>query len=152
MSANTSPVFGRTSDVQLAGAVLGPNAQTGTVPSQGIDANTVSIYQADPIEGSFVSHVRLKPVGAPAATVIRLYLCNVTGAFTAGTSNTLVTTSLITEFGTSAVIASAIAPNSELTIPINYPIPAGYRLLMGFGTSTGAAGTGYQVTTFAMKY
>lgn len=152
MAANTDPIYGRAPDSQLFGAVLGPSAQGGTVPSQGVDANTVSIYQADAVEGSFVRYVKLKPVGSPAATVVRVYICSVTGTYTAGTSNTLATVSMIAEISTASWTASASSASPDLIIPINEPLPPGYRLLIGFGTSTGAAGTGYQGYTSALKY
>jgi hypothetical protein len=94
MAANTNPIFGRTPDVQLGGAVLGPSANTA---QDGTGANTTSIFQADTTEGGFVDEIRLKPVGSPVATVVRVFLCTVTGAFTAGTSNTVVNTAMISE-------------------------------------------------------
>lgn len=152
MAANTSPIFGRTPDVQLGSTVLGPSAQTGTVPSQGIDANTVSIFQSDTSEGSFVDHVSLKAVGSAAATVARIYACNVTGTYTPGTSNTLATVAMIAEVSMAAITASATVAQVDVALPIRRALPAGWRLLIGFGTSTGAAGTGYQVSTWGTKY
>jgi hypothetical protein len=66
MAANTNPIFGRTPDVQVGGAVLGPTANT---LQDGTGANTRSIFMADTTEGGFVDEIRLKPVGSPAATV-----------------------------------------------------------------------------------
>lgn len=152
MAANTDPIFGRAPGTEIFGAVLGPSAQTGTVPSQGIDANTVSIFQADATEGSFVRFVSLKPVGSPAATIARLYLCNVTGAYTPGTSNTLSTVALLKELSLGAWTASATLAAPDLIIPVNELIKPGYRLLLGWGTSTGAAGTGYQGYVSALSY
>jgi hypothetical protein len=149
MAANTNPIFGRTPDVQLGGAVLGPSANTA---QDGTGANTTSIFQADTTEGGFVDEIRLKPVGSPAATVVRVFLCTVTGAFTAGTSNTVVNTAMISELSLAAVTTSNSFAQNDISIPIRKAIPAGYRLLMTFGTSTGASGTGYAVSTFATKY
>jgi hypothetical protein len=149
MAANTNPIFGRTPDVQLGGAVLGPSANTA---QDGTGANTTSIFQADATEGGFVDEIRLKPVGSPVATVVRVFLCTVTGAFTPGTSNTVVTTSMMAELSVGNVTSSNTVAQSDISIPIRKALPAGYRLLMTFGTSTGAAGTGYAVSTFGMKY
>jgi hypothetical protein len=149
MAANTDPIYTRTPDVQLGGAVLGPSANTAT---DGTGANITSIFQADATEGGFVNKVICKPVGTAAATVIRLFLCSVTGAFTAGTSNTAANTSLIGELSTVAWTASNTAASPQYEIPVNMPIPPGYRLLMAFGTSTGAAGNGFAVTTVGGKY
>jgi hypothetical protein len=149
MAANTNPIFGRAPDVQLGGAVLGPSANTA---QDGTGANTTSIFQADTNEGGFVDEVRLKPVGSPAATVVRVFICSVTGAFTPGTSNTAANTALCWEQTLPSVTSSNLNAQSDVAIPIRKGIPAGYRLLITFGTSTGAAGTGYAVTTFGAKY
>jgi hypothetical protein len=149
MAANTNPIFGRSPDVQLGGAILGPSANTA---QDGTGANTTAIFQADTTEGGFVDEIRLKPVGSPAATVVRVFVCTVTGAFTPGTSNTVVTTSMIAELSLAAVTSSNAVAQNDIAIPIRKALPAGYRLLMTFGTSTGASGTGYAVTTFATKY
>jgi hypothetical protein len=149
MAANTNPIFGRTPDVQLGGAVLGPSANTA---QDGTGANTTSIFQADTTEGGFVDEIRLKPVGSPAATVVRVFICTVTGAFTAGTSNTVVNTAMIAELSLGSVTTSNSVAQNDLSIPIRKALPAGYRLLITFGTSTGASGTGYAVATFGVKY
>jgi uncharacterized protein involved in outer membrane biogenesis len=71
---------------------------------------------------------------------------------TAGTSNTVVNTAMISELSLAAVTTSNSFAQNDISIPIRKAIPAGYRLLMTFGTSTGASGTGYAVSTFATKY
>jgi hypothetical protein len=149
MAANTNPIFGRAADVQLGGAVLGPSANTA---QDGTGANITSIFQADATEGGFVDEVRLKPVGSPAATVVRVFVCTVTGALTPGTTNTAANTALLAELSLAAVTSSNTLAQNDISFPIRKALPAGYRLLMTFGTSTGAAGTGYAVTTFAAKY
>lgn len=149
MSANTLPIFGRAPDVQLGGAILGPSANTA---QDGTGANITSIYQADATEGGFVDEVRLKPVGSPAATVARIFLCSVTGAFTPGTSNTAANTVLFSEISLSSFTSSNTQAQNDISIPIRKAIPPGWRLLIAFGTSTGAAGTGYGVSTFGSKY
>jgi hypothetical protein len=149
MAANTNPIFGRAPDVQLGGAILGPSANTA---QDGTGANITATFQADTTEGGFVDEIRLKPVGSPAATVVRVFVCTVTGAFTPGTSNTVVTTTMIAELSLAAVTSSNAVAQNDIAIPIRKALPAGYRLLMTFGTSTGASGTGYAVTTFATKY
>lgn len=151
MPANTSPIFTRTPDVQVGGAVRGPTAVT---LQDGTGATPI-IFMADATEGGYVEKVILKPVGSPAATVARIFLCTDTGArgsFTPGTTNTAANTSLIAEASLAAVATSSVFAQSEIAIPIRMPIPAGMKLLIGFGTSTGAAGTGFAVTTVGGKY
>lgn len=149
MAANINPIYGRTPDVQVAGAVIGPSANTA---QDGSGANITAIFQADATEGAFVDEIRLKPVGSPAATVVRVFLCTATGTFTPGTTNTASNTSMISELTLQTITSSNVFAQNDVSIPIRKAIPAGYRLLMTFGTSTGAAGTGYAITTFASKY
>jgi hypothetical protein len=148
MSANTQPIFGRAPDIQLGGAILGPTAVT----AQDGTGTLAVIFQADTTEGGFVDRITLKPVGSPAATVARIFICTVTGAFTSGTSNTAANTALLTEVGTPITTSSNVNSQGEYTIPLRLSLPPGYRLLIGFGTSTGAAGTGFAVTTAGSKY
>lgn len=148
MAANTNPIFGRTPDVQVGGSVLGPTAVT----AQDGTGSLVSIFQADTTEGGFVDEIRLKPVGSPAATVVRIFYHDTNGAFTSGTTNTAANTSLIAEVSLAAVTTSNTVAQADISIPIRKAMKVGNRLLIGFGTSTGAAGTGYAVTTFGTKY
>lgn len=149
MAANTSPIYGRTPDVQVAGAIIGTSANTAT---DGTGANTSLIYTADATEGSYVSLVRLKPVSTIAATVARLWYCEDTGAFTPGTTNTAANTTMIAEITIAAFTASNTVASPTYEIPVNIPLPASTKLLMTFGTSTGAATTGFNPLTIAMKY
>ena len=153
MAANTSPIYGRTPDVQISGAlnsgtILGPTAVT----AQDGTGLLVPIFQADATEGGFVKRIILKPVGSPAQTVARIFLCNVTGAFTSNTSNTATTTVMLDEVSLAAVTTSNLVAQTDTQIPVNMAIPAGWRILIGFGTSTGSAGTGYVTVTDATKY
>lgn len=149
MPANIDPIYARTSDLQMAGAIIGTNANTAT---DGTGASISAIYQADPTEGSFVQYVRLKPVSTVAATVVRLWYHSTTGAFTPGTTNTAANTTMIAEIGIAAWTASNTTPSPVYDIPVNMAMPAGTRLLMTFGTSTGAATTGFNPITVAGKY
>jgi hypothetical protein len=151
MAANTNPIFGRTPDVQVGGSVLGPTAVT---LQDGTGATPI-VFMADATEGGFVDEIRLKSVGSPAATVCRIFLCTSTvasGSFTAGTTNTAANTAMIAEISLAAVTTSNTVAQNDISIPIRKAIPAGMKLLIGFATSTGSAGTGYAVTTFGTKY
>lgn len=149
MAVNTTPIFIRTSDVQLAGAIIGTSANTAT---DGTGANITLIYTADATEGSYVQYVKLKPVSTIAATVARLWYCSATGAFTPGTTNTAANTTMIGEVAVAAFTASNTQAAPEYVIPVNMAIPASTKLLMTFGTSTGAATTGFNPLTVAGKY
>ena len=152
MAANTNPIYGRTPDVQVGGAILGPTAGTGFTVTQDGTGTYISIFQADATEGGWVDSVVLKPVGSPAATVARLFYCSATGAFTSGTTNTVANTTMLDEIATIATTSSNTAAQNAYVFSVRRQLPPGTRLLIGFGTSTGGAGTGFAVTTFGSKY
>lgn len=151
MAANADPIYTRTPDIQGAGAVVGPTANTN---QDGTSSSTSSAtcFVADSTEGGFVQKLILKSVGSPAATVARVFLHMTSGAFTMGTTNTAANTNMIAELTLIAITTSNTVAQNHYEIPLNLPIPPGYRLLIAFGTSTGAAGTGYAVTAVGGKY
>lgn len=149
MSANTAPIYIRASDVQICGSVVGTSANTAT---DGTGANITLIFTADATEGSFVQYVRLKPISTIAATVARIWYCKDTGSFTPGTTNTAANTSLLAEITISSWVVSNTAASITYDIPINFPLPPSTKLLISFGTSTGAATTGFNPITIAGKY
>lgn len=151
MSANVQPIYTRAPDVQACNAVVGPTANTA---QDGTSSSTsmAQVAQADVDNGSFVKRIRFQSVGSPAATVARIFLCSVTGAFTIGTDNTASNTFLVGEVQLPAVTLSQTVPSQPVDFVLNEAVPAGWRVLVSFGTSTGAAGTGYRVTMFGGKY
>ena len=149
MAANTSPIYGRISDLQLGGAVIGTSANTAT---DGTGANTFLLFTADSTEGSFVQSVRLKPISTIAATVVRIWYCSATGAFSAGSTNTAANTTMIGEMSVAAWTASNTLASPVYELPINIALPASTKILATFGTSTGAGTTGFNPLVMAMKY
>jgi len=149
MVANTDPIYTRTSDLQLAGAVIGSSANTAT---DGTGANMYKIFTADSAEGGFVQKIILKPISTVAATVARIWYCSDTGAFTAGTTNTAANTTLIAEISLIAWTVSQTTASPQYEIPINLALPADTKILISFGTSTGAGTTGYNPLVVAGKY
>lgn len=151
MPANTDAIWSRgASNQSLAGAVIGPSADTS---QNGTATNIYPIWQADLSNGGFLESIVARPIGSPALTVLRLYLyTGSSGAFTAGTSNTAANTFLNWELTLNAVTLSqtAAAPHNE--IAINRAFELGTRILASFGTTTGAAGTGYVLTGWGGKY
>lgn len=141
MAANTTPIFAGKFESTVGGAILGPNANTAT---DGTGAN-MYLIETMTVDGSWVNYVKFKATGSPAATVIRLWYCTDTGAFTGGTTNTAANTALIGEKSTASWTASNTFASPEYVIPIRAGLPAGTKLLVSFGTSTGAAGNGFSV-------
>jgi hypothetical protein len=149
MVANYQPIYSRTWDLQLAGAVVGTTANTAT---DGTGAGNTQIFVADATEGGFVQKIILKPISTIASTVVRIWYCSATGAFTPGTTNTAATTTMIAELSIAAWTLSQTAAAPQYEIPINLGLPASTKLLISFGTSTGAATTGFNPLVIAGKY
>lgn len=149
MTANTTPIFPRLPDVQIGGAVIGNTANTAMDGS----GTCYPIFQADAVNGSSLIAVRLKPIsGTISATVARLFICTVTGAFTPGTTNTAANSSLWDEISLPALTASNSLAQNAFQIPPPPVLAPGFRLFLTFGTSTGAAGIGYHATVIAGPY
>lgn len=149
MTANVDPIYTRAPDVQLGGALIGSSANTAT---DGTGANMYRIFTADATEGGFVYRVILKSVSTTAATVARLWYCSDTGSFTAGTTNTAANTTMIAELTLVSWTASNTTASPQYEIAVNFPLPPSTKLLMSFGTSTGAGTTGFNPLVIAGKY
>lgn len=148
-TANTDPIYGAAWDIQLAGAVIGASANTAT---DGTGANTYQIYSPAGTDGGFVQKVILKPISTITATVARIWYCSATGTFTAGTTNTAANTTMVAEIAIAAWTASNTAAAPQYEIPINFGMAANTKLLITFGTSTGAGTTGFNPLVIATKY
>lgn len=146
MPANTNPIYsiaGRADSVASnnSGLVVGPTANTA------LDGSG-TLYKAFTAgtNGSFVQKIRLRPVGSPAATVCRVFISS------SGTTSATATW-LFDEITLPAVTLSQTSASSVYEIPMNIALPASpYSLWVTFGTSTGAAGTGYSIVTIAGDY
>ena len=149
MPANINPIFTISPRIDLAGAIVGPSANTAT---DGTGANSYRIFTAGSANGSFVNKVTLKPVATIAATVARIFYCSDTGAFTAGTTNTAANSTLIAELSIAAFTASNTTASPQYEIPINMPMPLSTKLFVTFGTSTGAAGNGFNPSVVGGDY
>ena len=73
MAGNPSPIFSRVGDVQGSVLMINPVSTT-TTGYTGADANTYTIYQADPTNGGFVQRVRVKFNNTNPANVLRLWM------------------------------------------------------------------------------
>lgn len=145
MAANTAPIYsiaGRNDSVAAnnSGLVVGPTANTA------LDGSG-TLYKAFTAgsNGSYVQKMRLRPVGSPAATVCRVFISS-------STTTSATNTWLFDEITLPAVTLSQTAASSVFELPLNFAMPAGYLLYVTFGTSTGAAGTGYSAVTIAGDY
>jgi hypothetical protein len=145
---NTLPIYVGTPNIGITGSIVGSSANTAT---DGTGANTYLVFTAS-ASGSYVYKVILKSVSTTAATVARLWYCSATGAFSAGTTNTAANTTMIAELTLAAWTASNTTASPQYEIPVNFPLPASTKLLITFGTSTGAGTTGFNPLTVSGDY
>jgi hypothetical protein len=145
MPANTSPIYsivGATDSVASnnTGLVVGPTANT----AQDGSGTMYKAFTAG-ANGSYVQKMRFRPVLSPTGTVCRVFIST-------STSNTTTATWLYDEITLPAVTVSQTAASSVFELPINVALDPNYLLYVTFGTSTGAAGTGYSIVTIAGDY
>lgn len=150
MAANTDPIYTRIGDIQSYGGLIGSTANTAADGT----GTLYPVWQADATNGGFLSRLIFRAVGtggasAIAATVCRVFVSNITGAWT---GNTAANTWLIQEIGLTNMTTTNAAASLHYEVALNLPMPPGYRIVVGFGTSTGAATTGYIVTGVGGKY
>jgi hypothetical protein len=145
MPANTAPIYSIVGAVDSvasnnSGLVVGPTANTA------LDGSG-TLYKAFTAgaNGSYVQKMRFRPVGSPVATVCRVFISS-------STSTTTTATWLYDEITLPAVTVSQTAASSVFELPLNFALDPNYLLYVTFGTSTGAAGTGYSVVTIAGDY
>lgn len=140
MPANTTPIFTAIPDIQWVNTALTQNLTT--------DLTSGTIYlcfTADATNGGYVTSMRFKalPGGNNIQTVARIWINN--GA----TTGTAANNSLIDEVTLLATTAVANASTAATFVPLNFPMPAGYRLYVTIGTTVA---TGYDIVTFGGKY
>lgn len=147
MAANTDPIYSRLSDVQSAAFI----AITANADSTG-GGTLQTLYQADTTNGGYVQKIMVQPIATTAtattASSMRFFLSSITGTFT---GNSSANTWLIGELTLTSATLSATASVQRWELPLNMAIPAGWRIVVSFGTTL-AANTGYAATVVAGKY
>lgn len=138
MAANTAPIFTVAPDVQWSPiTVLASNTTT-----DGTTGTTYLIFSAS-ADGGFVQRVRFRALGNNVATVGRIWINN------GQTSGSAANNALIDEITLNATTATSAASLANQEVPINFALPAGYRLFVTLGTTVA---TGFDVTAIGGKY
>jgi hypothetical protein len=154
MAANTDPIYSRLADIQTdtlaAATLLGPTANT----AQDGTGTIYPIFTADATNGGYVQRLLFQSITTTAATVCRVFIVDTVPTVTSGAlvSNTSLNTHLSWEVSLPAVTVSQTAASPHIELPINVALPAGYRLAVTFGTSTGASTTGWNVVAIGGKF
>lgn len=144
MPGNSDPIFSKVGDVSNNGTT-GMNQLITAAASDytGIDADTSLVFTADAANGGFLQRLRFKAGGTNVATVARIYLNN-GAAPTTATNNVF-----YGEVSLPATTAIATAATVDIDYPMNFAIPAGFRVYVGLATAVAA---GWVVTPIAGKY
>lgn len=133
MPANIDPIYSKKGDVSN-NAGTGMNALVTAAANDytGAGANNSLIFTADATNGSFVQRIRLKAGGTNVASVARIFLNN---GSTPGTATNNV---FYGEISLPATTLIATAATVEIDYPLNFALPAGFRIYFGLGTAVAA--------------
>ncbi len=139
MAANIQPIYSRLADVQWATEIV-QSANTTTTLTSG---TIYPVFTADTTNGGYVQRIRFRPLGSNAATVARVWINN--GDDTTVAANN----SLWDEIAIALTTVSQTAAQATYELPLNFPLPASYRLYVTLGTAVLA---GFDVTVIGGKY
>lgn len=139
MAANTAPIFSGVGDVQWTTVQTAANTTY-----DGITGTPAIAFSAS-ISGSFIQRIRFRASGSATATVARIFINN--GQSTGSVGNNV----LFDEITLAAPTLSQTAANAVYELPMNFALPAGYRILTTLGTVQSAGG-GWYAATVAGSY
>lgn len=141
MPANNQPIFTRLADVQWTVSAM-------TVANTTTDLTSGTSYlafTADATNGGYVQRIRFRTLGTNAnATVARVWVNN--GSTTATATNN----TLIDEITLPTTTVSQVAAQANYELPLNFALPAGYRIYITVGTAPTSAG--WNATVIGGKY
>lgn len=140
MAANTSPIFTSVPVVSwdTAGALT-----TANTTKDGSSGTIQTIFTADATDGSYVSKIIARAAGTNIATVLRVFVNN--GSVNTNAANN----KLINEMTLAATTLSEVAAQPPYELPLNFALPAGYRIFVTIGTAVAA---GYHISAVGGNY
>jgi hypothetical protein len=141
MSANNQPIFTRLADVQWTISAM-------TVANTTTDLTSGTIYlafSADSTNGGYAQRIRFRTLGSNTnATVARVWVNN------GLTTTTAANNALFDEITLPTTTVSQVAAQSNYELPLNFALPAGYRIYITLGTAPTSAG--WRATVIGGKY
>jgi hypothetical protein len=141
MPANNQPIFTRLADVQWITSGM-------TVANTTTDLTAGTIYlafTADATNGGYVQRIRFRTLGTNSnATVARVWVNN------GSTNATAANNTLIDEITLPTTTVSQVAAQANYELPLNFALPAGYRIYITLGTAPTSAG--WNATVIGGKY
>ena len=136
-SLNTQPIYTASADTQWIGGATVANT------TKDLTSGTAYLAFTASSNGGYVQRIRFRPQGANAVTVARVFINN--GGVTGTTANNI----LWDEISLPAVTNSEISALPTYELPLNFALPAGYRLFVTLGTVVAG---GYAITVIGGKY
>jgi hypothetical protein len=141
MPANTSPIFSAKGAIQWNPAIL--NSANTAKDGTGTVATVFIGNAAGNAAGNFMQRLIARPLGTNVATVLRVFVNN-------GSSNaTAANNSLIAELTLPATTLNEAAAQADFVLPLNFAVPAGYKINCALGTAVAA---GYALTIIGGEY
>jgi hypothetical protein len=144
MAGNTDPIYSRRGMVATNGTTGMSQLITASAADYtGAGANNVLVFTADATNGSFVQRLRFKAGGTNVAAVMRIYINN-------GSANTsAANNAFYGEVSLPATTAATATATIDVDYPLNFALPAGFRIYVGLGAAVSA---GWVVTAIAGDY
>jgi hypothetical protein len=141
MPANTNPIFSAKGAIQWNPAIL--NAANTAKDGTGTVATVFTGNAVGNNAGNFVQKLIARALGTNVATVLRVFINN------GSVNTTAANNSLIAEITLPATTLSEVAAQPDFVLPLNFAIPAGYKLNATLGTAVAA---GFALTAVGGEY
>jgi hypothetical protein len=133
MAANTFPIYSAKGSIQW-GAPITTQAVLNVANTAYDGTGTVAVVATASIEGNFIQRLRFKASGSTTGSVARIFINN--GSPTATAANNF----LYDEVTLPAVTATSGSATTTIEIPMNFVLPASYRITATIGISQPGAG------------
>ena len=145
MPANTSPIFTLTPDIAWGsadgnGGTAGP-LKTANTAMDGT-GTVLTVFTAG-ANGSYLGKLVARAAGTNTASVLRVFINN--GSTNATVANNI----LIGEASLPATTANLVGALQPIDLPLNFALPAGYKINVALGTTVSA---GYCVSVQGGDY
>ena len=144
MAANTLPIYSAKGDIQW-GAPTGTAALLTASNVTYTGTGSVAIVFSASVEGNFIQRLRFKASGSTTASVARIFINNGLPTTTIGNNF------LYDEVTLPAITATSASATTTIEIPMNFVLPAAYRITATIGINqlnggwfVGAVGGSYQ--------
>lgn len=136
MPANIDPIYSKAGRLGSGGTASTFSISTSTANTNFDGTGTIGTdifvaFTAEATNGSFLRSIvaKVRSTGVGVATVLRLFINN-------GSANgTNTNNALYKELSIPAITATQTAATADFEIPVNIPLPPGYRILYTFGTA-----------------